>query len=139
MGSTVVKGGCFCGAVTYEATGPSQRMLDCFCTDCQHALGGGPAHLFGIDERSFRLTSGSLRTFTYSGGSGHPVDRLFCGDCGAPVAARPTKVANLLLLIASTLNDPSAFQPQAAIWTGSAQTWHQIPDGIPSFPKGRTA
>ena len=139
MNAAVIKGGCFCGVLAFEVQGPPERMVNCFCDDCRRFVGGGPAHLIGVNWRGFDLTKGNLKTFTHPGGSGHNVERMFCGDCGTPVAARPTKVANLVFVIAGALADPSNFQPQAAVWTGSAQSWHCIAQGIPTYEKGRTA
>ena len=45
-------------------------------------------------------------------------------------AARPAAVVKV-----GTLDDPSLFRPQIAIYTVDKQPYHHVPEGMPSFER----
>lgn len=72
------KGGCHCGAVTFEfESARSPRLLACNCSICAMT---GFVHLI-IPARDFSLISGETALTTYTFGSGI-AKHHFCRHCG---------------------------------------------------------
>lgn len=126
-------GGCLCGAVRYELSGPAQMELSCYCRDCQYISGGGPAHVMVMRSEDIKITEGEAAEYWTVSAKGRRVARLFCAKCGTPLFARNKKHPQYMAVKVGSLDDPSVFRPQANIWTKSAQTWHHLDAGISRF------
>lgn len=72
------KGGCHCGAVSYEVQAPAEvELVACNCTICSMT---GYLHLIVPKER-FRLLTGKRKLTTYTFETG-AAKHLFCSVCG---------------------------------------------------------
>ena len=75
---TLIRGGCLCGAVTFEVTPPTKWCAHCHCTMCRRAHGAAVVTWFGAPSQNFRLVSGAeLKWHRSSAGA----RRGFCGRC----------------------------------------------------------
>jgi hypothetical protein len=129
-----ITGGCYCGAVRFEAEGDPLFKVQCHCRECQYISGGQPNMVMGMPEAGFRLTKGKLKTFRRSD-LDNPVSREFCAECGTHVTTR-APAAPAVYIKVGTLDDPSVFgQSQAAIWTSDKQSFHHVPEGVPTFER----
>ena len=81
----------------------------------------------------FSYTKGTPKTFARSDLE-RPVTREFCANCGTHVVTRPQGFPAVILKV-GTLDDPSQFKPDLAIYTIDKQAFHQIPPGIPTFER----
>lgn len=127
-------GGCLCGAVRAEASGPLGRMLECHCADCQKAVGGGAAHIVMAEKAGFAITREALASYTVTGASGGEVARFFCATCGAPTHSELSKYPDHVVLKVGLFDEDPGFTAEAAIWTASAPAWHQFAEGAPRAP-----
>lgn len=127
-------GGCYCGAIRYEATGEPEGALQCHCRECQYITGGHPNAIMVFPLEGFRFTKGEPSSFTRSD-IDNPVTRLFCPTCGTGIGTRTPRRPNSIILKVGTLDDPSVFQARAAIFTVDKQPFHVVPEGIPSFER----
>ena len=125
-------GGCACGRVRYELTGPPTRMINCHCRDCQRASGSAYAAILVVPAENLRL-SGELRYHAVTSERGTRTERGFCPTCGSPVAGKLGARPDLMLLQAASLDDRSLFSPQMNIWTRSAPPWDHLDPKLPSF------
>jgi hypothetical protein len=75
-------GGCLCGAIRYELTGPALFVSHCCCKDCQKATGTDHTTIIGLHRDQLSITQGTPRTYRSRGDSGGDVERHFCGTCG---------------------------------------------------------
>jgi hypothetical protein len=128
------EGGCACGAIRYRIEGDPMASANCYCRDCQRASGGSPNHVILTPKPAFAVTKGEPKWYRSKGDSGGDVARAFCADCGSPLFSEPAGAPFMVVKVGS-LDDPSAFAANLAIWTASAQPWHHIPPGIPAFPQ----
>jgi hypothetical protein len=128
-------GGCACGAVRYECGAEPAMAFNCHCRDCQRASGTAYASGLLVPVDAFRFTRGAPRYYLGTADSGRNVGRGFCAECGSPVAA--TQAGNPIVIVyASSLDDPSWHRPSLDIFTSSAQPWDHLNPELPKFPRG---
>ena len=137
-GSQSFSGGCACGSVRYETTAGPVLMLNCHCRDCQQASGSAYAPLVVFPKEGVRL-HGELRYHSSIGGSGKPIERGFCPNCGSQIAIRIGSMPDVLGLQAGSLSDPARFVPAMDVFTEGAQPWDYLPPGRKVFPRGFAA
>jgi len=130
-----ITGGCVCGAIRYEIKAEPTLMLKCHCRDCQHVTGSGYAPAFLVPADALRVTQGELRyNFTPSIRRGKH-KRGFCPECGSRITGGEFAEGDspFVGLLASSLDDPTAFNPQMDIFVSDAQPWDQMDPAIPKF------
>jgi len=129
-----LEGGCYCGAVRYQAEGKPQLKAQCHCRECQYITGGAPNMFLLMPPEGYRFTKGAPKEFTRIDIE-NPVTRQFCAECGTHLATRRPGLP-FVIIKAGTLDDPSQFgMPQMAIFTIDKQDFHTIPDGVPTFER----
>jgi hypothetical protein len=129
-------GGCLCGAVRYEITAEPLFSGKCYCEDCRRgSAGAAHVNVMAIPAAGLKLT-GDTTGYAKTGGSGQLITRRFCPTCGSGVYSEPDHLRGLLLVRASTLDDPEAYTPQSAIYASRAPSWDKPPPGLPTFPEG---
>ncbi len=131
-----IEGGCYCGALRYQAEGDALFKGQCHCRECQYGSGGGPNYVMGVPEAGFEYTKGQPKTFARSDLE-KPVTREFCPECGTGILAKSPAMPGALMLKVGTLDDPSGVYggPQMVIFTIDKQTFHQLPEGVPAFER----
>lgn len=127
-----VTGGCLCGAVRYRAEGEPDFAGFCHCRDCQRASGTGGVPFLGFAAAAVTVEGGTRR-HGVRGDSGSTTVRHSCPTCGSLVFGEPEAAPGMLTLYAGTLDDPSAFRPEIAIYTRSRPAWMRAPDGLMEF------
>jgi hypothetical protein len=129
-----ITGGCLCGAVRYTAEADPTRAGVCHCRDCQRFTGSA----FGVVVMAPKETvtfSGSLKTFSSIGGSGKPILRHFCPECGSSIAEEPGTRPGMVILNIGTFDDPKIAKPALEIFRDDALPWVDVPGDIPRFAK----
>ncbi len=130
-----LEGGCYCGAVRYEAGGDAMFKAQCHCRECCHITGGSPNVFMAMPAAEFSYTKGSPKAFSRSD-LDSPVTREFCPDCGTHLTTLTPGMPGAVILKVGSLDDPSVFgTPQMAIFTVDQQSFHSVPDGVPSFER----
>lgn len=125
-------GGCLCGAVRYAASAQPLLQGNCHCRDCQKVSGGPYAPTLFFEEDTVEI-AGDVQYFESIGGSGQPIRRGFCPNCGSQLFGRPSIRQGMLGIRAGTLDDPSAYQPQAEIFVAHAAPWDSMLDCTAKF------
>lgn len=127
-------GGCHCGAVRYELSGPPNDVALCHCVDCRRNAGAPVMAWAGYGEDKLTITKGDPKTFRMS-----PVShRSFCADCGTGLFYRNSDMLPGAVEVQSaTLDDPEAAAPSLQIQVAERLSWmktaHEIPE-IDRFP-----
>jgi len=129
-----VTGGCYCGSLKYKADVDPVMMAQCHCRECQYISGGGANYIAAIPKAAFSYTQGEPAKFSRDDLEA-PVVREFCAKCGTSIASLPPSMPDMVMVKVGTLDDPSVFNPQMAIFTCDQQHFHHIPEGVPSFDK----
>lgn len=128
-------GRCYCGDVQYKASGDPAIKLQCHCRECQYIAGGSANVTIGMPADGFEYTKGAPKQFARAD-LDTPVVREFCENCGTQVLSMADfALPNIKLIKVGTMDDPSQFSPDMAIFTVDQQAFHKIPEGIPTFER----
>lgn len=130
-----LKGGCYCGALRYEASGEPVFKGQCHCRECQFITGGHPNVVMAMAEPSFAYSKGTAKQFRRAD-LADPVTREFCGECGTHILSRTPRVPGIVLIKVGTFDEPSLFGgPHMVIFTADKQSFHHLPEGVPAFER----
>lgn len=130
-----ITGGCYCGAVRYEAGGNPIMKARCHCRECQFFTGGEANDFIAMPVAEFRFTKGEPKSFTRADLKG-AATRQFCAECGTPLLTRAPGLPIAVILKVGSLDDPKLFEgPQVILQTADAQPFHHVPDGVPAFAR----
>jgi len=129
-----LRGGCLCGAVRYSTTAEPVTSGVCHCRDCQKFTGSAFGALVYVPKETLML-EGTTKTFTSPGGSGKPMLRHFCPECGSSIAQEPGTRPGIVVLNIGTLDDPKSITPAREIFCDDALPWVQTIGDMPRFPK----
>jgi hypothetical protein len=132
--ATRFTGGCTCGAVRYECGADPIAMGNCHCRDCQRATGSAFAAAVLVPVSAVNIV-GEVKHHEVTGDSGGVIRRGFCQNCGSPLFGRAAISPDVLSITAGSLDDSSWFQPQADIYTASAQPWDYMKPDLPKFAR----
>jgi hypothetical protein len=128
-----LQGGCYCGAVRYEAEGEPGMRAQCHCRECQYISGGSPNVILVMKDEGFRYTQGEVKGFTRPDLE-KPVTREFCPECGTQLLTRPFGGRRVAIKV-GTLDDPSVFTPDMAVYTTDKQPFRMIAEGLPAYER----
>ena len=130
-----VTGGCYCGALRYEATGEFLAKGMCFCRECRHISGGGANVILGMPAAGFTYIAGQPSAFTRDDFEGS-VTREFCGTCGTHILTKSPRMVGAVLIKVGSLDDQDVFDmPSMAVYCCEKKPYHVVPDGVASFEK----
>jgi len=132
--TTLLTGGCLCGAIRYQCSAESVFSGNCHCRDCQQTSGSGYVATLFVPEGTVNIT-GEVKYYDKNGDSGHRVRRGFCSNCGSQVFGIPEMMPGVLGVRAGSLDNPSLYQPTVDIYTASAQSWDCMNPNLPKFPQ----
>jgi hypothetical protein len=118
-------GGCLCGDVRYEVSGPSISKAICYCESCTRAAGAPAIAWAGFDKSKFRLLHGRIEIYESSPG----VRRGFCRRCGTTLTYQEDDV----YIATRTLDDPNAYPPDKHVLYGERVSWFNVEDELPHY------
>ena len=129
-----IKGGCLCGRVRYTAEADPAGATVCHCRDCQKFTGSAFAALLLMSKEALTV-EGDWETFSSVGGSGKPILRHFCPECGSSIAEEPGTRPGAIILNIGTFDEPRMAQPAREIFRDDAVPWVHVEGDIPRFAK----
>jgi hypothetical protein len=112
-------------------------MVNCHCRDCQVASGSAFSATVIMSRSAVRITKGEPAHFERIAESGNTARRSYCAACGTPLFASSSGGAERIGVKASSLDDPSWYEPEANVWLESAQPWHRPDPQLPGFARNR--
>jgi hypothetical protein len=129
-----LEGGCLCGKVRYSGEAEPIFAGVCHCTNCQKSTGTAFNAVVAVPKPTVTLT-GTVSTYEGRGDTGNAVYKLFCPECGSPVAEEAAVMADVVMIPVGTLDDPSVVKPAMQIYCDSAQPWALLEGEIQRFAK----
>lgn len=128
----MLEGGCFCGAVRYEAYGAPFNATLCHCSDCRRIAGAPTVAWFSVASQDFHFVKGEPRCFA----SSDRAVRSFCGDCGTCLTFQSTASPGEIDVTTCSLDEPERLPPLDCSHVGSRLSW-VAHDALPSFTGSR--
>ncbi|WP_088651634.1 GFA family protein [Marinibacterium profundimaris] len=117
-------GGCKCGLVRYQGIRLAVPMFRCHCRDCQQLTGSGHSDMVPLAIEGF-VISDTVKTYEMPGGSGQSTFSGFCPNCGSQLTRNSQRMSDRIYVHAASLDNPSSYQPEKSIYSGSAQPWDE--------------
>ena len=128
----MLKGGCFCGRIRYEAASAPFHETSCHCSICRRTTGAPFVAWFSVPRSAFRFVAGEpARSKSTAKGT-----RSFCPRCGTQLTFELEGLDEVDVTTCS-LDDPSALPPKDHTWTASRLAWIRLGDGLPQFQQTR--
>ena len=106
----------------------------CHCRDCQKFTGSAFAALVRVPKEALTI-EGTLKTFSSLGGSGNPILRHFCPECGSSIAEEPGTRPGMIILNVGACDDPTVAKPGREIFRDDALPWIEVHGEIPRSAK----
>lgn len=131
-GTSTTRGRCLCGAVTFEYSGPEAWRGHCHCESCRRSCSAPFTSFLGVSRPAMRWTGAMPAVYESSPG----VRRLFCVNCGSPMAYDTEKDKADIHLYAASLEDPSSFAPTFHGHWAEKVPWVELADDLEKFPHG---
>ena len=131
----MLKGGCYCGAVRYEARGTPFNQSNCHCSICRRTAGAPFVAWFSVRKDAFRFLQGNPTAFH----STPKAVRRFCGTCGTQLTFEGSDTPGEVDINTVSLDEPNALPPKDHIHTRSRLAWVKLADGLPEFPEARAS
>jgi hypothetical protein len=129
----MLRGGCFCGAIRYQAAGTPFNETNCHCSICRRTSGAPFVAWFTVKRSEFRFIAGEPAMLAST-----PVGlRRFCARCGTPLTFEHRNFPDEIDVTVGSLDDPEAVPPKDHTRTSSRLRWARTPDGLPEFSEGR--
>jgi len=126
----IVRGGCLCGAVTFEARLPFAKFVTCYCSRCRKASGSAYAANAYVSPDAFRWTRGETVVFRYDLPQARSFAASFCGKCGSPLPHH-TRSGREIVIPAGSLDDDPGVKPSAIAHWDSRAPWVSAANDLP--------
>lgn len=126
-----ITGGCLCKKIRYRC-GEPKGGSHCFCEDCRKSSGTAHGSHMVVTSDGFELT-GKPKQYDKKADSGNIVSRYFCDICGGPIYSTNSSLPGLVMIRASSLDDPNDFEPKMVVYTDRAPNWGLWPQQLPAF------
>ena len=124
-------GGCLCGGVRYEISGNLGQAENCHCSMCRKNSGSAFIPAAQVASKDFKWTKGENLLASYASSPG--AKRMFCKNCGSPLAGSNEAMKEILFLYMGSLDEDPGVRPEVHIFVGSKAPWFEITDKLPQF------
>ena len=134
-----IKGGCLCGAVTYEITGEPMFAGHCGCESCQKSSGTGHNSVAAYPDGQIQR-HGATTKYVEQGDSGQPTTREFCPTCGSRLFSSATVMPGVTMVTLGTMEPGTEPSPQMFIYGKRRRAWDAVDastpvlEGMPAGP-----
>ena len=127
-----IKGGCLCGAVTYEVSGDPMFVGHCACANCQKATGTGHSTVAAYPDPQVSI-HGQTTSYEGKGDTGQPTISQFCPKCGSRLFTRPSVMPNVVMIAVGTMDADAPLEPSMMIYGKRRRAWDHVPTGFQVF------
>lgn len=132
-----VDGGCYCGAITFEADIDPEQVRICHCADCQ-VMSGAPYRANVTVPREKLSLRGTPKNYVKVADSGNRRVQAFCPECGSGVYSCPDQPdPPVYTLRIGTIRQRAQLAPTTQQWCRSAMEWAEDVHDLPRFEKQR--
>ena len=129
----MLRGGCYCGQIRYEAEGPRSHETNCHCSICRGTTGAPFVIWFSVPRSGFRLVRGDPTRFS----STPQAIRSFCSRCGTQLTFEHVDFPDEIDITACSLDDPEQVAPKDHIYISNKLGYIKLADSLPQYPESR--
>jgi hypothetical protein len=128
-------GGCACGAIRYETSSAPVFENHCQCRECQQRSGTGHSSYLTFARRSEMTITGKATMWQVAGDNGNVKSHAFCPTCGTPVYLTFADAPDHIAVHATSLDDPSRFNPQVVTYGIRGHAWDATDPSLQRFER----
>lgn len=126
-----LSGGCLCGQVRYQISGPRRNIIVCHCQNCRRTHGHVSAYT-SVAKKDFEITS--EKTLRWYHDRSPDTYRGFCDQCGASLFWDNAKDGrDKMAVSAGTLDASHGLKTIGHIYLSEAGDYYEISDDLPRF------
>lgn len=129
----ILRGGCLCGSVAFEAAGEATRFYYCHCRRCRKATGSGHATNLFLQPGTLTFLQGESLVRSFKVPEAARFMNVFCSQCGSRLPRQPPG-SDMVIIPCGSLDDEPAFSPQAHIFAASRACWSSMGNDLPVYP-----
>ncbi len=130
--SETIKGGCLCGRVQYQVSGPFDMFHICHCSQCQRSTGSAHASNIFTSKDSIEWLAGAELVKRFDPDEPGVISKAFCTHCGSLVPYVSSR-SGKLIIPAGGLSDDPGIKPQDNIFWKDRADWYDTVAGAPRF------
>ena len=124
-------GGCLCGSVRFEITGPIRNIVYCHCSQCRKAQGSAFATNGIVRASDFKIVSETNVLTGYESTPGQT--KYFCKICGSPILSKTESKPEQVRVRLGTIESDISERPLAHIFVTSKANWEEISADLPQY------
>jgi hypothetical protein len=132
MAQELTRGHCLCGETVFEYSGGAIWCGHCHCESCRRSCASAFTTFIGVPRVACRFTGREPGSYNSSNG----VQRLFCLNCGTPLAYLSERFPDEIHLYAANLDRPEQVCPQFHVHVAEQLPWVNLADSLPRFQHG---
>lgn len=131
--SQLIMGGCLCGGVRFEVTGPFIRAGHCHCSRCRRHSGTTVCTQGRVWREQFRLLQGGelIRNYKTPGYA----SKAFCSVCGSSLFGGTWPDGRQISIRLGAIDGDPGIRPQFHAYVDSRAPWDEITDDLPQYPE----
>jgi hypothetical protein len=120
--------------VGYTAAATPLMTFVCHCRSCQRFTGSAFGAVVVVPTETVTI-NGTMKTFASPGGSGMPLRRHFCQECGSSIGEESDRRPGALILNIGTLDEPKSVTPTFEKFCEDALPWVHLTGDMQRFDK----
>ena len=124
--TTKLFGHCYCGAITFEASGQSVKVGHCHCESCRRHSGAAMLSYAGYRPDQVLFTALQPTKFTTK----DSVTRGFCSRCGSSVCYEGNQ-SEYIFIYLGLFDEPEKLVPQVHMMYSEKIEWLKVDDNLP--------
>src|SRR5262249_26875396 len=123
-----ITGGCVCGGTRYLLKRRPFAFVDCYFIDCRRSAGAPYVQWGSVPREDAVVAKGEPRKIPYANRI-----RSFAACCGTHLFFEDSKDSDTIDVTIGSLDDPTPFAPQKAIFLEDKLPWVVVAESLPSF------
>ncbi len=129
----ILSGGCLCGEIRYQITGPRRDVINCHCQNCRRTHGHIAAYT-SVRQSDLKLVK--QQTLQWYHDRSPDTWRGFCNRCGASLFWDARDGGGKMAVAAGSLDDGDELKTIGHVYVSEAGQYYEINDGLPQFETG---
>jgi len=128
-----IKGGCLCGAVSFEVVNTFEKLFLCSCDQCRQITGSAFASNLFVEIEGFDWLEGAGNIVSYQV-PGRDISKSFCRTCGSGVPWRNGD-GTKMIVPAGSLSAPANVVGRFRIFVSEQPAWASNLEHVSSHAK----